>query len=456
MPQLGPRLVVAGASSGCGKTTVATGLMAAMGSRGMRVASCKVGPDFIDPGYHGLATGRPGRNLDSWMCGPDRMAPLAARAGEGADVLVVEGVMGLFDGSGDPDGPEASTAEMAELLEAPVILVVDAAAVGASVAAVVHGFSTFDSSVAIAGVILNRVGSDGHEQILRAALQPIGLPVLGALRRDPAMEWRDRHLGLVPVVEDAGRVRRSLDVLAAAVERQCDVGRIADLAAAAPRRRAGPPPEARPRGRARVAVAGGAAFSFTYADNLEILQQAGAEIMPFDPLSDPLLPPGVDALYAGGGFPEVFGERLAENHALLADVKTRVADGLVTWAECGGLLWLSRGLDGHTLAGAVEADATMTDRLTLGYRRTRFLTGTPLGPAGTEMRGHEFHYSQITPAGEAMRWRGRTAGGVAGFAGPSLLASYVHLHLASDPRLAERLVARASAARPLTGGNRTD
>ncbi|MGH9153190.1 MAG: cobyrinate a,c-diamide synthase, partial [Acidimicrobiales bacterium] len=210
---LPPRLVVAGTSSGVGKTTVATGLMAAFRRRGVRVAGAKVGPDFIDPGYHALATGRPGRNLDAWICGASAVPPLAGRAGRGADLLVVEGVMGLFDGAAD-DGATASTAHVARLLDAPVVLVVDASSMSGSVAALVHGFATFDPRLRLAGVVLNRVGGDGHEVMLREALAPLGAPVLGVLRRDPAWAWRDRHLGLVPVAEHPGDVARSLDALA--------------------------------------------------------------------------------------------------------------------------------------------------------------------------------------------------------------------------------------------------
>jgi cobyrinic acid a,c-diamide synthase len=451
--QLGPRLVVAGTSSGVGKTTVATGLMAALRQRGVAVAAAKVGPDYIDPGYHALATGRPGRNLDAWICGPAAVAPLAGRAAAGADLLVVEGVMGLFDGSGDPDGPAASTAEVAALLGAPVVLVVDAASVGASVAAMVHGFATFDPDVAVAGVVLNRVGSDGHEAMLRQALEPVGIPVLGALRRNSSYAWRDRHLGLVPVVEQAGAVRASLDRLGAAVSADCDLDAILALAATAPRTTVADPPAARGQGRAVLAVAGGPAFSFAYPDNLELLAQAGAELVPFDPLTAAALPAGATGLYAGGGFPEVYAEGLAANRPLLDDVRAKVDRGLVTWAECGGLLWLARSLDGHRLAGAVPADGHMTDRLTLGYRRATVRARSPLGPPGTGLRGHEFRYSTLDPAGDGLDWVGRTGHGVAGFAGPTLLASYVHLHLAAEPVLAERLVAAASSG-SVAGGPR--
>jgi cobyrinic acid a,c-diamide synthase len=446
MGALGPRVVVAGTHSGVGKTTVATGLMAALRWRGDRVAPTKVGPDFIDPGYHALATGRPGRNLDAWICGEDRIAPLAAQAAGGADVLVVEGVMGLFDGAAEPGSP-ASTAHVARLLDAPVLLVVDASAMSGSAAALVHGYATYDESVRVDGVVLNRVGSPGHEAMLRDALAPLGIPVLGALGRADELAWRDRHLGLVPVVEQREAVEKSVERLADVVEASCDLDAIVALARAAPRRSAGEAPAARPSGRARVAVAGGPAFSFTYPDNLELLAQAGAELVPFDPREEAALPADVDALYVGGGFPEVFVEELASNRALLVDVRERVANGLVTWAECGGLLWLSRSLDGHALCGALDANGHMSDELTLGYRKARACVDTPLAPAGAELRGHEFHYSSLEPAGDALTMSGRNGETRAGFASPRLLASYLHLHLAADPGMAERFVATASAVR---------
>ena len=445
--------MVAGTHSGVGKTTVATGLMAALRRRGVRVAAAKVGPDFIDPGYHSLATGQPGRNLDAWMCGEAAMAPLAARAAAGAGVLVIEGVMGMFDGASEPgsDGTIASTAHVAKLLGAPVVLVVDAAAMSTSVAALVNGYATFDPALSIAGVILNRVGSDGHEVLLREALAPLGIPVLGSLRRDDALVWRDRHLGLVPVVERPAEVMAALDRLATLVDERVDLDAVMRLARTAAPLTSGPSPAARPSGQARIAVAAGAAFSFCYPDNLELLEQAGAELVPFDPMHDAALPDGITGLIAGGGFPEVFAEALSANTPILADVRERVAGGLVTWAECGGLLWLSRSLDGHPLAGVVEADGHMTDRLTLGYRRARIEVDTPIGPAGTELRGHEFHYSSLEPAGDAFTLSGRFGTGRAGFASPTLLASYVHIHLASNPALAERFV---SIAARLTSGRR--
>jgi cobyrinic acid a,c-diamide synthase len=334
---------------------------------------------------------------------------------------------------------------VARLLDAPVVLVVDASAMSGSVAPLVHGFATFDPSVRIAGIVLNRVGSPAHEAMLRDALAPLAIPVLGALARADELAWRDRHLGLVPVVEQRDTVRASLDRLAVEVAASCDLDAILRVARAAPRLAPGEPPTAHPTAAARVAVAGGPAFSFTYPDNLELLEQAGAELVPFDPRHDSALPADVDAVYAGGGFPEVFVEELAANRPLLADVRARVDEGMVVWAECGGLLWLSRSLDGHALCGALAAEGRMSDRLTLGYRKARVDCDTPVAPAGTELRGHEFHYSVLDPPGDALEMSGRNGATRAGYASPRLLASYLHLHLAADPRLAERFVATAAS-----------
>ncbi len=432
MPSLPPRVVIAGTHSGVGKTTVATGLQAALAGRGVRVGAAKVGPDFIDPGYHALACGRPSRNLDLRLCSEEVVLAVAARAGAGCDLLVVEGVMGLFDGSGS--GPEGSTAHVAKALAAPVLLVVDAAAMSGSVAAVVHGFGRLDPAVPVAGVVLNRVGSDGHERLLREALAPLGVPVLGALRRDDRLTWRDRHLGLVPVAERPDEVRSSLAVLAELVASRVDLDAVVAVARTAGPVAAGEIPAPPPVGRrAVVAVAGGPAFSFTYPELPEALTAAGAEVVAFDPRHDPALPVEATALVAGGGFPEVFAAELAANEPLLADVRRRVGAGLTTWAECGGLLWLARSLDGRHLAGVVAADARMTDRLTLGYRTARTRVASPLGPAGTTLQGHEFRYSDLDPPGDALDLEGRSGRGRAGFATATLVASYLHVHPAGEP-----------------------
>ena len=440
MPQLAARVVVAGTHSGVGKTTVATGLMAALRGRGLRVGGAKVGPDFIDPGYHALATGRPSRNLDAWMCGLDAVAPLAGRAGDGCDVLVIEGVMGLFDGAAD--GSPSSTADVAAALDAPVVLVVDASSASTSVAAVVHGFATFDPRIRLAGVVLNRVASDSHEAMLRRAVEPLGIPVLGVLRRDPALTWRDRHLGLIPVIERQAEVARSLDRLGALIDRHCDLEAVTGIARTAPATAVAPPPLPGRVAGVRIAVAAGQAFSFSYPDNLEALRAAGAELIELDPCTADRLPDGCAGLVAGGGFPEVHLDALADNTALLADVRRRVDEGLVVWAECGGQLWLGRTLDGRDMAGVVDIDAAMSERLTLGYRQATTLVDTPIGPAGTALRGHEYHYSTVAPAGGALALDGRTGPSVAGFGGSRLLASYLHLHLGARPDQAAHFVRR--------------
>ena len=443
---LGPRLVVAGTHSGVGKTTVATGLLAALRRGRHRPAGAKVGPDFIDPGYHALASGRPPRNLDAWLCGAEVIPALAGRAAAGADVLIVEGVMGLFDGSAD--GTLSSTADIARLLDAPVVLVVDAGAMSGSVAALVHGFATFDPSVRLGGVVLNQVGSPAHDVQLREALAPVGVPVLGSLGRDDRLTWRDRHLGLVPVAERPAVVTEALDRLAAAVAEQIDLQAVMNLAASAPPLAVGDVPLPAPSDHrtVRIAVAAGAAFTFTYTDTLDALVAAGAEPVAFDPLRDKVLPDAVDGLIAGGGFPEVYAAELAANRPMLDDVRRRIEAGLPTWAECGGLLWLCRTLDGQAMAGVVPADATMTGRLTLGYRTATLTTPSPVGTPGTTVRGHEFHYSTVDPGGEALLFRSRFGERPDGFATPTLLATYLHHHPGGDPSAVARFVETCRAA----------
>lgn len=457
MPTLGPRLVVAGTASGVGKTTVATGLMAAFRKRGLKVSSAKVGPDFIDPGYHSLATGRPGRNLDPWICGTDVIESLGARASAGAEMLIVEGVMGLFDGSatariedGEIDYDLASTAQVARLLDAPVLLVLDAASAARSIAAVVHGFATYDPSVRIGGIILNQLGSHNHEIMIREALASLDIAVMGALHRDDTLTWRDRHLGLVPVFEHPEVIRNSVNRLADAIEHSCDLDAISALGSTAPTRTVKAPPSARPQlgdggERTRIALVGGPAFSFFYQDNLELLEEAGADLVVVDPFNDQALPAGITGLIAGGGFPEIYAEALASNRPLLDDVYKQVSNGLSTWAECGGMLWLANTLNDVALAGVIDAKATMTTRLTLGYRRAVLQRDSPIAQAGTQLWGHEFHYSAIDSSGadscgDALKVSGRVGTTLAGWATPNLLASYVHLHLGSTPEIAESFV----------------
>ncbi len=445
MNRLGPRIIIAGTQSGVGKTTVATGIMAALTSRGLRVGAAKVGPDFIDPSYHKLAVGRPSRSLDAFLSGTDLLASLAANANADSDVLIIEGVMGLFDGSSQPDC-DGSTAEVSRLLDAPLILVVDASAMSGSVAALVHGFSTFDERVQIAGIILNRVGSENHVELLREALRPLNIPVLGALLRDDQLVWRERHLGLVPVVEQPSEIGASLARLALLIERSIDLDLLIRLAASAPVRVVSDVPTAERVGRGRLAVCAGRAFSFVYPENLDLLEQAGMELVPFDPLVDKHFPESCSGLYAGGGFPEVYAHDLADNRPLLDEIRNRVAAGMPTWAECGGLLLLCESLDGVPMTGALPGvKAAMNDRLSLGYRRATTRTASILGPPGTELRAHEFHRTVTDPTGDALETTGRTGIARTGFSSPTLFASYLHQHLSATPHFAEVFAQRVSS-----------
>ena len=431
-----PRLVIAAPSSGAGKTTVATGLMAALHQRGLQVSPHKVGPDYIDPGYHSLATGRPGRNLDPVLVGEDRVVPLFLHGAAGCDVAVVEGVMGLYDGRGA--SAQGSTAHVARLLDAPVVLVVDASSQSRSVAALVHGFTTFEPDLRLAGVVLNRVGSDRHEALLREALEGRAR-VLGVLRRDAGVMTPSRHLGLVPVAERTPEAVATVDRLASVVRHGCDLDALLAVARSAGPLTATPwvPTGGTAVGpRPVVAVAGGPAFTFSYAETTELLTAAGADVAIVDPLRDPELPPGTAGLVLGGGFPEVYAEQLSANGALRADVARLAASGAPVAAECAGLLYLCESLDGLPMCGVLPATGRMTDVLTLGYR-------TATGAHGT-VEAHEFHRTAVEPrAGEVPAW---TVDGIPeGFVQDGVHASYLHTHWAAQPGVAERFVTAARA-----------
>ncbi|MGW0792176.1 cobyrinate a,c-diamide synthase [Streptomyces sp. NPDC002911] len=437
-----PRLVIAAPASGSGKTTVATGLMAAFAGRGLTVSPHKVGPDYIDPGYHALATGRPGRNLDAYMCGPGLVAPLFAHGASGCDLAVVEGVMGLYDGASG-QGELASTAQVSKLLRAPVVLVVDASSQSRSVAALVHGFASWDPEVRIGGVILNKVASDRHEALLREALDESGLPVLGVLRRAPQVATPSRHLGLVPVAERQADALDAVRAMGERVREGCDLDALLALARSAPaladeawEPEHHPEPGARPV----VAVAGGAAFTFAYAEHAELLTAAGAEVVVFDPLRDEKLPPGTAGLVIGGGFPEMYAPELSANQPLRRAVTELALSGAPVAAECAGLLYLARELDGRPMCGVLDASARMSERLTLGYRQAVAVSDSVLAVAGTRLRGHEFHRTVLEPgAGATPAWGlHQPERRVEGFVQGGVHASYLHTHWAAEPGVARR------------------
>ncbi|KAA1425438.1 cobyrinate a,c-diamide synthase [Mumia zhuanghuii] len=452
--------MIAAPASGHGKTTVATGLMAALARTGLEVSGHKVGPDYIDPGYHALATGRPGRNLDPYLVGEDRVAPLLLHGAgpldgrRAADVAVIEGVMGLYDGQLETDG-FSSTAHVAALTRTPVVLVVDVSHASRTIGAVVHGLVSYDPRVEVAGVILNKAGSARHADEVRRAIRDV--PVLGVLHRDAGIEAPSRHLGLVPAAERS-EAAHSLDVLAERIATAVDLDAVLRIARSADPLGAEPwrasdhvaPPATVDGARPVVAMAGGRAFTFRYAETEELLRAAGCDVVTFDPLEDAALPDRTAGIYLGGGFPEVHAADLAANQPLRAALAAAVADGVPTVAECAGLLYLCRAVDSAPMVGVVDADAVMTPRLTLGYRRAVAPYDSLLGPAGTTVTAHEFHRTTVEPhAGALAAWR--VGDRAVGFAGPALHASYLHTHWAGHPALAQAFAdavhGRASTAR---------
>jgi cobyrinic acid a,c-diamide synthase len=444
-----PAVVIAAPSSGSGKTTVATGLMGALRRAGHEVSAAKVGPDFIDPGYHALATGRPGRNLDPVLVGADLIGPLYRHGSAGADITVVEGVMGLFDGriTDQPMSPApGSTAHVAGLLGAPVVLVVDARGQSQSIAALLHGFSTFDRAVRIAGVILNKVGSPRHEQVLRQACEQAGMPVFGAIPRDSGLEIPSRHLGLVTAVEHGRRAHEAVAVMTELVARHVDVeavARCAGIGALAPRWA----PELEPGPQVTVALAAGRAFSFGYAEHAELLEMAGARVVAFDPLTDPL-PDGTQALVIPGGFPEQFTAELSANAVVREQIAALAAAGAPVHAECAGLTYLVDDLDGHPMCGVLPGSARFTERLTLGYRDAVATVDSSMHAAGERVTGHEFHRTTVEFADEqAPAWVFRGAGQATvhdGAVRRGVHAGYLHTHPAAHPHSVRRFVSAAT------------
>ena len=437
-----PRIVVAGTHSGCGKTTLASGLMAALAARGLAVQPFKVGPDFIDPGHHSAICGRISRNLDPFMMGEAGVRETFVRASAGADVAVVEGVMGLYDGLDGTD--TASTAHVAKILDAPVLLAVDAKGASRSVHAVVRGYAGFDPGVRVAGVVFNRVGSPRHRALIEATQS---LPVYGWVPRRDDLAVASRHLGLAMAAETG-----AMAGFGAVVEASCDLDRIIDLARAVPPLPEPPEVSGRPEAGIRVGVAHDAAFCFYYQDNLEGLARAGADLISFSPAQDRL--PDVDALYLGGGYPELHAAALAASRCR-DDIRRAVDDGMPVYAECGGLIYLTERLvtgDGdHPMAGVLPAVAEMTGRIQgLGYVEARVVGGAPVLEPGSAFRGHEFHYSRLECAPDArfalelLRGRG-IDGGRDGLAVQNTVGQYTHAYFPVG--FAETLVQAAAAYR---------
>jgi cobyrinic acid a,c-diamide synthase len=456
-----PRIVIAGTSSGVGKTTVTVALVRALAAEGLKVAAFKCGPDYLDPTYHARAAKRPCHNLDGWMMGREAVLATFRRASEDCDIAIIEGVMGLFDGA-SPTGEEGSTAEIAKWLAAPVVLVIDASGMARSVAAVAQGFARFDAALDLTGIICNRVGSRGHLDLLRRACE--SPPVLGGFLKEPELSFPERHLGLFTADERA-LPESKLAAWGKTAAEWLGTSALLARARAAPEPQGGvsielaptamaPPPEER----CRIALAWDEAFHFYYEDNLARLEALGAKLVRFSPVHDTRLP-DADGLYLGGGYPEAHAAMLSQNAGMRSQIERFARAAGPIYAECGGLMYLSRAIitrDGvtHPMVGVVSADTIMKDRLAaLGYVEVETQEPTVLGPAGLRFRGHQFRYSELVatnePAAHPYTMRKRRGGETSaeGFATGRVLASYVHAHFASNPRLAAGFVASCAAYR---------
>lgn len=452
--------LIAGTASGVGKTTVTLAISAALRRRGLAVQPCKGGPDFLDTGHHTRISGRASRNLDTWMLSAEANRDVLHNISLDADVLLVEGMMGLFDGK-DGVTESGSSAEIAKLLKLPVVLVLDAGKTARSIAAVVLGFEMFDPRLALAGIVLNRVAGERHFRMLEAAIQAAcKTPVFGWLPREPAIAIPQRHLGLQTAEEgESGEaLEQQIDALAILAEKHLDLDRLMHLQCGLDLSSEGFPIRSRAAEQTRIGVARDRAFSFYYEDNLDLLQQHCAKLVPFSPINDGALPEDLDALYLAGGYPELYAAEISGNLSMLSAIRKFAASGRPVYAECGGMIYLSRQLttsDGTAfpMAGVLPFDVEMTARLVdFGYVTVELTEDCLLGKAGTVIRGHSFHYSRIANKSAIVtNYRvqyslsGRTE--QEGYRTGNVLASYVHLHFRAEPGIAQHFVNAAVAAR---------
>ncbi len=453
-------IIIAGTNSGVGKTTITIGLIALLKKKGLKVQPFKVGPDFIDTGYHTMIATRPSRSLDGWMMSEDYVKESFYKNSSDADFAVIEGVMGLFDGV-DGKGLEGSTAQIAKILNAPVILIVDAKSMAGSAGAIVYGFENYCNDVHIAGVIFNNVGSENHYRILKEAVEGrCSAKVLGYLPKEKSIMIPSRHLGLV-TAEDTALSDGFIERLIAAIEKNIDVERMLSITPS-------PLHPFTPSAsndmtytgdkKITIAVAYDKAFSFYYQDNLDILTEYGAELKFFSPLNDKNLPSDIDGIYIGGGYPEIYAKELEANQALRKQIKEMAEEGLFIYAECGGLMYLTDGiidLDGkrHEMIGVFPAFARMLPkRKSLGYVTVETIEDSILAQKGSQIRGHEFHYSEITDMPDTIRrvYKVTKAGSgeerLEGYSYKNVLASYVHLHFASNMEWVQNLTRKGVAA----------
>lgn len=454
-----PRIVIAGTQSGVGKTTMTVGLMAALKRRNYQIQPYKVGPDYIDPGFHTLVTGNQSRNLDSFFLGEEGLTRLFLKTSEQADLSIIEGVMGLFDGKGKRG--ESSTARIAKILCSPIILIIDGRKLAQSAAAIAYGYKNLDPELEVKGVIINNIASESHYQMIKYAIEErVGLKVLGYLPRQQELRLPERHLGLVPITE-SGDLRTYLDKLVMLIESYLDLEEIIKIAnQISGLNLIDPPDKLKKKYQVKLGVAYDQAFNFYYRYNLDLFQEMGATIKTFSPLEDVKLPE-VDGLYLGGGFPESYLEQLSANDSMKDSLREAIKSGLPTYAECGGLMYLCREIhdfsgNRFSMVGAVPACAMMTEKLQgFGYLKVQSLKDNALFFEGQEARGHEFHYSKLVDFDENFAYRlfggkgqeGRTAG----YCHQNILASYVHLHFGSNPHVVERFLTQCLKKRGARG-----
>ncbi len=443
-------MIIAGERSGVGKTTVTLALLAALQRRSQAVQSFKVGPDYIDPMFHRHVTKRACRNLDPVLTSEAYVQQCFAQHSQTADYALIEGVMGLFDGASGSDD-YGSTAHTARLLNLPVLLILNCSSLARSIAAIAHGYRSFDPRVNVAGVVLNRVGSDRHLELLTAALEPMNLPILGVLRRQDDITIPDRHLGLVPTAE-LENLNPLLDRLADLGETCFDWSRLLPLLTCQPTHFKGPIQET--TSKIRVAVAYDSAFNFYYADNLDLLEQLGAELVYWSPLKDSALPERVQGLYFGGGFPEVFATELAANRSARQAVNAAIKSQMPTYAECGGLMYLCEQIvdfaeQSHPMVGILPTTAKMGKKLTLGYRQATVMQNGPMMNKGDRAWGHEFHRSTLThesdqPLFNLEGYHSSIPLKPEGWQCYQLHASYTHLHFGAQPEFLKRFLHQCS------------
>jgi len=446
-----PRIILAGVTSGVGKTSVALGVMHGLRSKGLIVQPFKVGPDFIDPSYHGMITNRNSHNLDVWLMGNSGLLRCFTNACQDADIAVVEGVMGLYDGMSGKNN-FASTAHVAKILDSPVVLIVDASKGARSIAAIILGFLKFDRKLRIAAVILNKVAGERHARYITDAIgDKVKIPVVGVVYRNPEIEMVERHLGLIPAVE-LDRAKTQKISKTAQYSAECiDIDRIVSLSGRTPLPPALPRPPKKLSARVKIGIALDESFNFYYFENLISLEMSGAQLVYFSPVKDKNLPDGLDGLILGGGFPEVLADKLESNESMRDSIKQAVDHGMPVYGECGGLMYLTRSISGYNdgantarrMVGVIDADTQMTGKLTLNYTEAE-CNGPIFGK--TQLRGHEFHYSSIQNIASDTRFAYNLKKGTGirdnrdGFViNENGLAAYMHLHFANR-KLSERIV----------------